>query len=202
MNQHRSHPRSLAPRIGHVNYTTVEEIPDGEEVLVGTFFLYSHPIIILFDSRASHNFMSSARAKNASLSLVATETPYVISTSGGWVKADRIVRKIPLELAGWIFPTNLVILSGQGIDVILRMNWMKKHKAILDISAHLVHLNSPVYDKVTLHLSTVAWLKASLHHTMGNSIEEISVVREFPDVFPNDLSRMPPKRDIEFKIEL
>jgi hypothetical protein len=38
--------------------------------------------------------------------------------------------------------------------------------------------------------------------SMGNSIEEISVVREFPDVFPNDLSRMPPKRDIEFKIEL
>ena len=79
---------------------------------------------------------------------------------------------------------------------------MKTHKAILDISAHLVHLDSSVYGKVTLSLPAVARLKASLHHTVGKSLEEIPVVREFMDVFPDDLSGMPPERDIEFKIEL
>jgi hypothetical protein len=71
------------PRTGHANYTTVEEIPTGEEVLAGTFFLNEHPVIILFNSGASHNFMSSTCAKKAKLSLVASGAPYVISTPGG-----------------------------------------------------------------------------------------------------------------------
>jgi hypothetical protein len=49
----------------------MEEIPTGEEVLTGTFFLNERPIIILFDSRASHDFMSSACAQRAKLALVA-----------------------------------------------------------------------------------------------------------------------------------
>jgi hypothetical protein len=79
------------------------------------------------------------------------------------VDADRIVQKVPLDMVGQIFKTDLIVLSGQGIDVILGMNWMKWHKAILDISARLVQLNSPVYGKVTLHLPVVSCIKASLH---------------------------------------
>jgi predicted aspartyl protease len=97
----------------------MEEIPMGEEVLAGTFFLNEHPVIILFDSRASQNFMSSTCAKKARLSLVASGAPYVISTPGGRVDANWIVQKAPLELSGRIFSTNLIILSGHGIDVIL-----------------------------------------------------------------------------------
>jgi hypothetical protein len=68
---------------GHANYTTVEEIPMGEQVLAGTFFLNEHPVIILFDSRASYDFMSSTCAKKAKLSLVASGAPYVNSTPEG-----------------------------------------------------------------------------------------------------------------------
>jgi predicted aspartyl protease len=120
------------------NYTTVEEIPMGEEVLVGTFFLNDQPIIILFDSGASHDFMSFTCAKKVRLTLVASGMPYAISTPGGRVDADRIVQKVPLDMAVRIFKTDLIILSGQGIDVILGMSWMKWHKAILNISMRLV----------------------------------------------------------------
>jgi hypothetical protein len=41
-----------------------------------------------------------------------------------------------------------------------------------------------------------------VHHAMAKSIKEIPMVREFLDVFPDDLPGMPPERDIEFKIEL
>jgi predicted aspartyl protease len=61
----------------------VDEIPMGEEVLASMFFLNEHPIIILFDSGASHDFMSSTRAKKTKLSLVTLGAPYVISTLGG-----------------------------------------------------------------------------------------------------------------------
>jgi hypothetical protein len=180
----------------------MEEIPTGEEVLACTFFLNKHPVIILFDSRASHDFISSTYANEAKLALVASGAPYVISTHGGWVDADRIVQKVPLELSGRIFSTHLILLKSQGLDVILGMNWMKLHRAILDITDRLVHLDSPVYGKVILHLPAISRIKASLHHVIELKLEDIHVVREFLDVFPNDLRGMPPERAIEFKIEL
>jgi hypothetical protein len=80
----------------------VEEIPTGEEVLVGMFFLNECPIIILFDSGASHDFMSSACAKRAKLAPVASEAPYVISMPRGRVDADRIAQSCP---GGCLTPT-------------------------------------------------------------------------------------------------
>jgi hypothetical protein len=79
---------------------------------------------------------------------------------------------------------------------------MKMHKAILDIVVRLVHLYSYVYGKVTLHLHVISHIKASIHHMVEKKIEEIHVVREFPDIFPDDLPGMPPQRSIEFKIKL
>jgi hypothetical protein len=99
-----------------------EEIPLGEEVLAGTFFLYEHPIIILFDSAALHDFLSLACAQNADVTLYATQVSYSISTPGGRVVANQMAHKIPLELARQVFSTTLIILEGQGIDVILGMN--------------------------------------------------------------------------------
>jgi hypothetical protein len=84
--------------------------------------LYKHPIIILFDSRASHDFLSLTCAQKADVTLYATQVPYSISTPGGWVGANQIAQKIPLELAGRVFLTTLIILEGQGIDAILGMN--------------------------------------------------------------------------------
>jgi hypothetical protein len=61
------------------NYTTMDEILTREEVLVGTFNLNGHPIVVLFDSGASQDFMSSIYATEAKLSLVASRTPYLIN---------------------------------------------------------------------------------------------------------------------------
>jgi hypothetical protein len=61
----------------------LEEIPLGEVVLVSTFFLYEQLIIILFDSRALHDFLSLACAQKAGLTLCATQVPYSISTPRG-----------------------------------------------------------------------------------------------------------------------
>jgi hypothetical protein len=119
----------------------MDGIPTREEVLAGTFFLNEHPVIILFDSGASHDFMSSTCAKKTRLTLMASGAPYVISKPRARVDADQIVRKVPLDLSRRVFETVLIVLSGQRIDVILGMSWMKWHKAILDISARVVHLN-------------------------------------------------------------
>jgi hypothetical protein len=79
---------------------------------------------------------------------------------------------------------------------------MTKHKTVLDISAHLVHLDSSAYGKVSLQLPHVARLQASVHAIIAKSLDEVPAVREYLDVFPGDLSGMPPDSAIEFKIEL
>jgi hypothetical protein len=200
--QQRGQIRDPMPRSGNVNHTMVKDIPKGGEVLAGTFLLFGSPIIILFDSGASHDFISSACAKRAMLSLTVAKPSYMIRTTGSRIVANLIAREVPLELAGHLFPTHLVVLDGQGIDTILGMSWMKLHKAILDIAKWQVYLDSSIYGKVTLHLPAIVHIKVSMHHTVAKSIRELPVVREFVDVFLDDLPGMPPERDIEFKIEL
>jgi hypothetical protein len=94
------------------------------------------------------------------------------------------------------------MLEGRGIDVILGMNWMMRHKTVLDISAHLVHLDSLAFRKVSPQLPPIAHLQASIHAIVAKSLDEILVIHEYPDVFLDDLSRLLPDRAIEFKIEL
>jgi hypothetical protein len=82
------------------------------------------------------------------------------------------------------------------------MSWVKMHRAILDIAGRLVHLDSPVYGRVILHLHAISHIKASLRHIAKLKLEDIHVIQEILDVFPDDLPRMPPERTIEFKIKL
>jgi hypothetical protein len=118
------------------------------------------------------------------------------------VDADRIVHKAPLELAERVFSTDLIILKGQGLDVILGMSWMKLHKAVLDIAGRLVHPNSPMYGKVILHLPIISHIKVSLHHVAELKLEDIRVIREFPNIFPDDLPGMPPEKVIELQPDI
>jgi hypothetical protein len=91
VNQHRGQQRGAAPRTGRIKNITMDGIPAEEEMLAGMFFLNERPIVILFDSGASHDFMSSTCAKKARLTLMVSGAPYVISTPGSRVDADRIV---------------------------------------------------------------------------------------------------------------
>jgi hypothetical protein len=70
----------------------VEDISEGEEVIADTFLLFGYLIIILFDSGASHDFMSAACAKWSKLALIVAKPSYMISTHGGRVVANQIAR--------------------------------------------------------------------------------------------------------------
>jgi hypothetical protein len=125
----------VATKKGHINYITMEDIPEGEQVLAGMFSLKGSPIVILFYSRVSHDFISKRCTEKHQLDVHHSNTPYRISTPEGKIATRHIARKSPLNLAGKEFKVCLIILDGQGIDVILGMGWMKRHKALLDIAA-------------------------------------------------------------------
>jgi hypothetical protein len=62
---HVTHPPRGPPKVaiakaGRVNYTAMEDIPEGEQVLVGMFSLNGYPALILLDFGATHDFISKA----------------------------------------------------------------------------------------------------------------------------------------------
>jgi hypothetical protein len=129
-------------------------------------------------------------------------TPDMILTPGGNVITKQLVINAPLNLAGNVYKTHLIVLDGQGIDVILRMSWMRDHKSLLDTASRTVQLDSPDHGIVVLHLSLASSMTPSLHHTTAKNLEDIRIACEIPDVFLDDLPSMPPNQDVKFTIEL
>jgi hypothetical protein len=97
----------------------------------------------------------------------------------------------------------MVILKDQDIDVILGMNWMYQCGAVLDTLNRTISLN--LHDSSSQLLIQLQTPKRAVKRVCATSIKEIKdipVVREFPDVFPDDLPGLPLDRDVEFVIEL
>jgi hypothetical protein len=88
------------------------------------------------------------------------------------------------------------------MDVILGMDWMTQHKVVLDISDWVVEINSPTVRHTTLYLPLKDGTDSCAYVTIMSHLDEIPVVCEYPDVFPDELPCMPPDRDVEFVIEL
>jgi hypothetical protein len=207
MQGHVTHPsrgpqKVAVAKTGRVNYTTMEDIPQGKQVLVGMFSLNGHPAIILFDSGASHDFISRACTQKSQMVMEYLPTPYIISTPGGKIFTRQVDVNPPLNLGGRVYKTSLIVAEGQGIDVILGMNWMKRHRALLDTAARTVYLDSPEHGNTTLQLALTPVTSTAVHHTVAQNLEDIPIACEFPDVFQEDLPGMPPDQDVEFIIEL
>jgi hypothetical protein len=79
----RGPPKVAAAKTGRINYTTLEDIPEGEQVIAGTFSLNGYPAVILFDSGATHDFITKACTQRCQLSIHHVDTPYLISTPRG-----------------------------------------------------------------------------------------------------------------------
>jgi hypothetical protein len=106
-------------------------------------------------------------------------------------------------LAGREFPTNMIVLKGQDIDVILGMNWLAQHKAIINTDLRTIKL-SHGHEEIQLSICVAVPAKTygRVYEAIVQEIQDIPVVCEFPDVFPEDLPGLPPERDVEFVIEL
>jgi hypothetical protein len=96
-----------------VNYTTIKDVLEGEQVIADTFSLNGHPIIILFDFGASHDFISKACTQKCQLVIEHMSTPYMILTPRGNIITKQLVTNAPLNLAGKVYKTHLIVLDGQ-----------------------------------------------------------------------------------------
>jgi hypothetical protein len=173
-------------RQGRINFTTLVELPDGASVMSGTCFIHHKPVVTLFDSGATHSFISNNCGTRIGLDPYFTQGSHMISTPGGNITSNQMIRSVPIQLGSKEIKTDLVSLSLEGIDVILGTNWMTKHQVRPDISSQVVEINSPYYGITTLYLPQPECLHSCTYAIIDIKVKDIPVVCEYPDVFPDD----------------
>jgi hypothetical protein len=171
--------------------------------MMGMFPIANHPAVMLFDSGASHTFINRTFVMKHEIPIGETKENFFIQSPRGRLYTKEMVHQVPIELGGHTFPTFMIILKDQDIDVILGMNWMYQRGAVIDTLNRTIRLNLPdSSSQLLIQLQTPKRAVERVCATSVKGIRDIPVVYEFSDVFPNDLPGLPPDRDVEFVIEL
>jgi hypothetical protein len=119
------------------------------------FLANSNTTIILFDSGASHSFIPAKYVAKYNLPVSLLKYHMVVSSPGGDMPARQVCPRVHIKIRGVHFIVNLIILDSTGIDVILRMDWLSKHKVLIDCTKKSIKLttedgNELVYEAESL----------------------------------------------------
>jgi hypothetical protein len=104
---------------GRVNHVVVEEAPD---TVIDMFFINDTSVVVLFDSGASHSFISAAYVEKYNLPIVLLRCQMIVSSPGGDMPARQLCPRVNLKIRGLDVVANLIVLESKGIDIILSMD--------------------------------------------------------------------------------
>jgi hypothetical protein len=152
--------------------------------VLGMFLASSHPTTVLFDSGASHSFISSNFGMKHNLPIATMR------------------HTISITITGVHFPLNLIPLDSKGIDIILGMDWLSKYDRVIQCTRQVVRLTKKGGATVEFVAMVQSDQGSMLNQTKAITLENIRVVQEYPDVFLEELLGMPLDRDIELLIVL
>jgi hypothetical protein len=181
---------------------TNEEAQQAQDVVLSMFLASSHPITVLFDSGASHSFISSSFVVKHHLPITIMKQTMVVSSPGGETRTKHICPAISVTIRGVDFLANLIVLDSKGIDIILGMDRLRKYDGVILCAKREIRLTKEDGTIVEFNAAIQAEYISLLNKVQGTTLNEIRVVQEYHDVLPKDLPGMPPDRDIEFIIEL
>jgi hypothetical protein len=88
--------------------------------------------------------------------------------------------------------SNLIIIDSQGIDIFLGMDWLRNYDRVILCAKRAIYLTQEDGATVEFMAAISAHQISVLNQVKGTSLDEIRIVREFPDVFPEELLGMPP----------
>jgi hypothetical protein len=176
-------------------------------MVIGMILVNDTSVVVLFDSRASHSFISTAYVEKHNLPMALLRCQMIVSSPGGDMPTRQLCPKVNLKIRWVDFVAKLIVLELKGIDVILGMDWLTKSKALIDYDKKSVKLTTPDGKELEFLVEPAVTAKGVANHVTVNQQDAsqgsgVPVVNEFPDVFPEDFPGMPPDRDIEFVIEL
>ena len=215
--------KMAVPQLEHA-MKAVEDT-DAPDVIVGNFTIFDTIVHALIDPGSTHSYVCTNIPNLGNLPR--SEIKYdILGTNplGHSVIVNKVYRDCPIKIREYEFLGDLIELSFREFDVILGMDWLSRHRTIVDCRMKRVTLRTPNDDEVIFigeksnHLSNVIFAviarkmvrkgcEAYLAYVIDTvkerpSVSDIPTVSGFPNVFPEELSGLPPQREIEFAIDV
>ncbi|GJY33963.1 putative reverse transcriptase domain-containing protein [Tanacetum coccineum] len=163
-------------------------------VVTGTFLLNNCYASILFDTGVNRSLVSTVFSSLIDIVPTALDHDYDVELADeNIIRVNTIIRGCTLNFLNHPFNIDLMPVELGSFDVIIRMDWLKQQQTRVSIKHHLVHKDSKV-------LAERMW--KSEEKSKEKRLEDVPTVQDFPKVFPEDLSCIPPTQQVEFQIDL
>nr|GEX54372.1 putative reverse transcriptase domain-containing protein [Tanacetum cinerariifolium] len=167
-------------------------------VVQGTFLLNNYYAFILFDSGADQSFVSSIFSTLLDIILDTLDVIYAIELANERIsETNTMLRGCTLGLLGHPFNIDLMPIELGSFDVIIGMDWLENHHAVIVCDEKIVRI--PYGDKVLIVQVTKKEIEGK---SKEKRLEDVPTVRDFSEVFLEDLPGLPPTRQVEFQIDL
>ncbi|KAI3743707.1 hypothetical protein L1987_56771 [Smallanthus sonchifolius] len=201
------------------------EARNDRNVVNGMFLLNGHFDSVLFDTGADRSFISRELSSRLGINPTLLEHHYTVEIADGKViAATHILKGCKLELSGHKLDIDLMPVTLDSFDIIVGMDWLSKNQAEIICSEKIVRIPLPSGETLSVQgersgavMDIISFMKAQKCLRKGHTailalvadksteekkLEDIPIVREFPEVFPEDLRGLPPHRQVEFQIDL
>jgi hypothetical protein len=174
------------------------------ELIQGMCLIGDKLVAVLFDSGATHSFISTSCAEFLKLPLVDLNNKLTIATpSGEMMIACSTCVDCPIVVENRKFLVNLVVLPLHDLDVILGMNWLSANNITLNCKKKTLTFGEDSGELKEVETLTQKFMMLfSMTTEESPSVENFPVVCEFPEVFPEDIPGLPPVREVKFAIDL
>ncbi|CAH1431740.1 unnamed protein product [Lactuca virosa] len=191
---------------GRAFQLTAEEAREAPDVIAGMFLVNSLPALVLFDSRVSRSFVSQSFSREFSVSVGELECPLRVSIANEHrVSASSVYRGCELEIFGVSFPIYLILIPMGEVCVIVGIDWLSRFGAMIDCEGQVgSRFCSAARVRQCIQHGCAGYLAYVVDTRIKDqiSVSEVPVVREFADVFPEELPGIPSARQVEFRIDL
>ena len=204
---------------------TQQDADAAPDVVTGIISILDHDAYTLVDPEATHSFASKHFLDRFQIKTQPLEGRMRVSLpTGDPLFSDRVIRDSRILIRRQEFPANLIALDMRDFDVVLGMDWLSLHRATLDcykkeVKFHRLgklevkfrgmrrelssNMISAMEAQRMLHKGCQGYLAYVVEtEKEGTLVDEIPVVREFPNVFPYDIVGLPLDREVEFTIDL
>ena len=132
----------------HVVHLSADAAEGDPSVLMGTLKINSFTAEVLYDSGASHSFMSEVFARRHNITFQSISTPFVVKTPGSRWQTSWVPSEFNITVGTLSFPFSMISLKTDGIDAIMGMDWLSKYKAKLDCAARTIQLTDATGDSI------------------------------------------------------
>ncbi|GJS71926.1 putative reverse transcriptase domain-containing protein [Tanacetum coccineum] len=205
--------------------------PDSN-IITGTFLLNNRYATVLFDTGADRSFVSNTFSAMIDITPTTLENHYDVELADGKIiGVNTIIRGCTLNFMNHPFNIDLMPVPLGSFDAIIGMDWLTKHHGVIICDEKIVRIpfgremlifqGNGNNQKKESRLNIISCTKAQEYLSKGcdvflahittkeaedkseeKRLEDVPIVRDFPEVFPEDLPGIPPTRQVEFQIDL